>query len=226
MRAITRDEIKALARKQMAENGTASLSLGAIARAMDLTPSALYRYYASRDDLITALIIDAYNALADALEAAADARPRDDYAGRMLATSLAYRAWALEHPVDFLLLFGNPIPGYQVLAEQTKGAAERVFDAFLVQMQVAYDAGALRPDEERYRLAPEMCPESHDVQRNRPYTPVVDYTGVACWSKLHGMVMLELTGYLPSAVGDAGRFYYIECVRLQTELNITPPDAA
>src|SRR5215211_2916846 len=93
-------EIKSIARRQMAEQGAAALSLRAIAAAMGVTPPALYRYYKSRDELVTALIVDAYNDMADALEAAAAAHPAADYAGRFLAVALAYRAWAIAHPAD------------------------------------------------------------------------------------------------------------------------------
>ncbi len=85
VRAATIDEIKEIARRHIAEKGAAALSLRAIAREMGMTSPALYRYFASRDDLVTALIVDAYNSLADALEAARDACEEADHAGRLAA---------------------------------------------------------------------------------------------------------------------------------------------
>ena len=68
------DEIKAIARQHLATDG-ANLSLRAVARDMGMVSSAIYRYFPSRDDLLTALILDAYNALGAAVEAA-EARGR------------------------------------------------------------------------------------------------------------------------------------------------------
>ena len=111
MRDLTIAEIKATARQQMAESGTAGVSLSAIARAMELSAPALYRYFASRDDLVTALIVDAFNDLADDDPGGRSRLWRPAYADRLLAC-LAYREWAIAHPVDFQLIYGNPIPGY------------------------------------------------------------------------------------------------------------------
>lgn len=225
-RDLTRDDIKRLARQQMSESGTAALSLGAIARAMDLTPSALYRYYASRDELITALIIDAYNALADALVAAAAAYAATDYLGRLLATSLAYRVWALQQPVDFLLIFGNPIPGYQVPDAATVEAAQRVFSAFLGILQAGADAGVLRPLAEHVRLAAALGAPVPQHSALRLTQAAVGLSGVAAWTKLHGMVMLELVGHLPFAIADPGQFYHAECLRLLDELIVSTADSS
>lgn len=225
-RDLTREEIKQHARQQMMEGGTASLSLGGIARAMDLTPSALYRYYASRDDLVTGLIVDAYNALADALVSAADIYPADEFARRLLATSLMYRTWAIEHPIDFLLIFGNPIPGYQVSDAATEQAAHRVFAAFLGTMQAAADAGMLNPVAEHIRLGPELSLETSEDSHGHRVQPQVSLSGTAAWTKIHGMVMLELVGHLSHAVSDPARFYHTECLRVLAEFGFNSFDSA
>lgn len=219
MREGTREEIKGLARQQMAASGTASVSLGAIARAMELVPSALYRYYASRDELITALIIDAYEALAKALNAAAATHPADKYAARLLAASQAYRAWAVAQPVDFLLIFGNPIPGYVAPFEQTAPAAIQVFNAFLGIMQEAYAAGILDPSAAHRLAAAPIDPERTIAKWHPGIDPLVNYSGIACWSKLHGMVMLELTGHLAPGL-DVATFYHSECLLLLADLGL------
>jgi AcrR family transcriptional regulator len=216
LREFTREEIKGHARQQMADSGTAALSLGAIARAMEMVPSALYRYYASRDGLITALIVDAFNDLADTLQSAAANRPADDFAGRLFDTSLAYRTWALDHPVDFQLVFGNPIPGYEAPAGLTIPAAQRVFSAFLNIMQAAYDAGAFHPlpEHERQGVALIRVGPSPADSEPIPIVPVVRYAGIACWTKIHGMVVLELIGHLQPALGDTAAFYRDELTLL------------
>src|SRR5215217_2469823 len=104
-------EIKEVARKHVASDG-ANLSLRAVARDMGIVASALYRYFPSRDALLTALIIDAYDALGAEATRAEVAVPRDELRNRWLAICRAVRTWALEHPAEYGLLYGNPVPGY------------------------------------------------------------------------------------------------------------------
>src|SRR5690348_12056939 len=106
LREATITEIKAIAHQQMADQGQAALSLGAIARTMGLTTPALYRYFANRDALITALIVEAYQELATALEQADAAAPTDDYTARFRSMAFAYREWAIAHPHDYALIYG------------------------------------------------------------------------------------------------------------------------
>ena len=111
-RAELTSEIKAVARRQLAEEGAGALSLRAVARELGMVSSAVYRYFPSRDELLTALIIDAYDSVADAAETAEGAVPRTDPLGRWMATCHAVRAWALANPHEYALIFGSPIPGY------------------------------------------------------------------------------------------------------------------
>src|SRR5512136_1855548 len=104
--------IKAIAHKRLNEQGADGLSLRAIARDLSITAPAIYNYFPRLDDLITALLVDTFNALGDALDAAAATASEDDFAGRFLAIGLAYRQWAIEKPQHYNFIFGNPIPGY------------------------------------------------------------------------------------------------------------------
>src|SRR5262245_424878 len=108
VRAEMTEEIKQSARQQLAADG-ANLSLRAIARDLGMVSSALYRYFASRDDLLTALIIDAYNALGEATEQGEARVPREDLAGRWLAAGHAIRDWAVAHPHEYALIYGSPV---------------------------------------------------------------------------------------------------------------------
>jgi AcrR family transcriptional regulator len=105
-------EITEIARRQLATEGAAGLSLRAVAREMGMVSSAIYRYFPSRDDLLTALIIDGYNAVGTAVEKADAAWPAEDYAGRWLAACRAVREWALAHPHEYALVYGSPVPAY------------------------------------------------------------------------------------------------------------------
>src|ERR1700751_3729917 len=117
-------EITEIARRPLATEGGAGLSLRAVAREMGMVSSAIYRYFPSKDDLLTALIIDGYNALGAAVEQAGAACAEEDYPGRGLAACRAVRAWALAHPHEYALVYGSPVPGYQA-PERTIGPASR-----------------------------------------------------------------------------------------------------
>src|SRR5689334_17760881 len=123
VRAEMTEEIKVIARRHLASDG-ANLSLRAVARDLGVVSSALYRYFASRDDLLTALIIDAYNALGDVVEAASASRPRADIEGRWLTIAHGIREWALQQPHEYALIYGSPVPGYQA-PQDTVGPATR-----------------------------------------------------------------------------------------------------
>src|SRR4051812_33526014 len=106
-RAATTAEIKATARRLLVADGAGELSLRAIAREMGMTAPGLYRYFASREDLVKVLIRDLYDEVCDEMEAARDTRPADDPADRLLTVSRTFRTWSLRHPVEFELIFGN-----------------------------------------------------------------------------------------------------------------------
>src|SRR3954463_9000324 len=122
-RAELTAEITELARAQLATVGAAGLSLRAVARELGMASSAMYRYFPSRDDLLTRLIIEGYDALGTAAEDADDptAPPPD----RWLAVCRAVRDWARAHPHEYALLYGSPVPGYAA-PRDTVPAAIRV----------------------------------------------------------------------------------------------------
>lgn len=200
------------ARQQMRHHGTAGLGMRSIARDLDLAPSGLYRYYDSLDAIITALILDAFHALANTIEDASYRVATDNYTGRIHAVMVAYRRWALEHPIDFQLIYGNPIPGYQAPREVTLAAARRGFKTVIQLLHEAMAAGALDTPSE-YQTLPAITVEHLKA--------VSDYEGydvpatVIClatvgWARIHGFVMLELFSNIQPIVGDPEMFYQIE----------------
>lgn len=221
LRAATRAEIKAAALRRMAVEGAGALSLRAIARDMGLTAPALYRYYPSRDDLITALILDAYHAMADTLEAARDAWSTEDHRGRILASLLAYRDWAVAHPREFVLIAGTPIPGYHAPAE-TLPAARRSMRLFLGLIERAWHGGALvlppeyahPPAELAGRLARFVEETGHDLP------PAALQLTLVTWAKLTGLVSLELFGHFGPILGDSADFYRFEAEAMLDRLGL------
>lgn len=204
MREMAREEIKVLARQQMAASGTAALALNAIAREMGIVPSALYRYYPDRDALITALIVDAFESLATALRAADALPPTTAYGARLLAAALSYRRWGLDNPIDFQLVFGNPIPEYHAPTQQTGPAMQRVFGVFLDILQAANDSGVLQPLPNYQSAALAVCTPENPFSI---YHPMVMYNGLAGWTTMHGMTTLELFGHLSHSLADPEIFY-------------------
>ena len=142
VRAELSREIREEARRQLAASGAGGLSLRAVAKALGMVSSALYRYYPSRDDLLTVLIIDAYNALGAAAETAAgQAGPARE---RWTAACHAVRDWALANPHEYALVYGSPVPGYRA-PEATIGPAARVPLAFVGLLSEALARGELGP---------------------------------------------------------------------------------
>jgi len=231
VRRETYAEIKDLARRQMAADGAAALSLRNIAGRMGLTTPALYRYFDNRDALVTALIVDAYADLGAALAAADAGRPRDDVAGRLWALLLAYRAWAVAHPADYALILGNPIPGYHA-PEETRPIVRRAFAPFLEALRDAWARGALTGfpaaggGGEGGDLPPALARQLAAWQRAQgsALPPAVTELGLTVWGTIHGLVSLELFNHLQPIVGDPAALYRHYAGTLLRRLGLALPD--
>jgi AcrR family transcriptional regulator len=226
LREAAISEIKATARRQMAEQGQAALSLGAIARAMGMTTPALYRYFESRDALITELIIDAYQALTRALEQADAATPSDAYAARFRALARAYRDWAVAHPHEYALIYGTPIPGYHAPRERTVPVAARILLAFGMLFKAAWEVGSLRipaayttmSSELRETAVQLMSDLSRDV-----HAPEVLLITLTVRGLLHSLVWAELYGHFPPGVTESGELYTLEVTAIGERLGLAEP---
>ncbi|MGW2645941.1 TetR/AcrR family transcriptional regulator [Streptomyces sp. NPDC001393] len=196
--------IKEAARRQLAEEGAAKLSLRAVARELGMVSSALYRYFPSRDELLTALIIDAYDSLGEAAEQARDAAAEGAPVARWTAVCEAVRGWALAHPHEYALIYGSPVPGYAA-PQTTVPAAARVGLVFIGIVRAAREGSGLaglplpaglRPEAERMAadLAPDLPPE-------------VMAALVAAWAQLFGLVSFELFGQFNNVVEDREAFF-------------------
>lgn len=225
LRATTRDEIKAHAREQVRAGGAQSLSLTAIARTMGLTTPALYHYFRNRDELLTALIVDAYTDFAVRLEQAVSAHPPDAVAARLYTAMLAYRSWALENPTDFLLIYGNPVPGYHAPLDETAEPAQRTFAVFYAELSAAAAAGVFVPAPYLQQQAPLLSLFPYDG-RTTELDPPIALATITAWLRMHGAVMLEVIGQLPFLVGDTTRLYDAECRRILAEYGLPPADTS
>ncbi len=219
--AATCEEVKETARRLMAEQGTAGISLRAIARAMGLSAPALYHYYASHDAIITALIVYAFHALADALAAARDATEGDAVA-QLWSVVTAYRAWALDHPTDFQLIYGNPIPGYAAPREITVPAAVRAFVVISEVLVRAQAVGTGTPTPE-YAVVPEAVAgalQARITQDGYSISVLAFYLTMTGWYRMHGLIMLELFHHIQPVVGDSATFYRVQMVAMFREMGL------
>lgn len=203
VRAELTREITEIARAQLAREGAAGLSLRAVAREMGMVSSAIYRYFAGRDDLLTALIIDGYNALGEAVEVADAACARADHLGRWLAVCRAVREWALAHPHEYALLYGSPVPGYQA-PQDTIGPALRDSVVYGRIISDAWLAGVLEPPE-GYPSPPGSFAADAARVREAVLPDVPDDVvarALTAWSSLFGTVSFELFGQFNGVITD------------------------
>jgi AcrR family transcriptional regulator len=205
-------QIKAAARRQMAQYGTAGLSLRGIARELGITAPAIYNYFPRLEDLITALIVDTFTALAEAMEAAEAEVESDRPYDKVIALCLAYRRWAVTHPVDFQLIYGNPIPGYHAPEELTIPLARRPFLGLFRCFMEAHLNGEMTIPAE-YRDLPPATIEGIAAWKRMSGIEMSDALVallMSGWSRVHGMVMLELFHHIHPLVGDGETFYRYE----------------
>jgi AcrR family transcriptional regulator len=205
VRAELTAEITDAARRQLAEVGASALSLRAVARELGMASSAVYRYFPSRDDLLTRLIIDGYDALGAAAEAAD--RPSAAARERWLAVCRAVRDWARAHPHEYALLYGSPVPGYEA-PRDTVPAASRVG---LLLGRILGDAarGGALPEAAGERNATLVSDEAVEVLGGAH--PAIDETvrvrALLAWSAVYGTISFELFGHFVGSVLDGDRFF-------------------
>ncbi|MQS10801.1 TetR/AcrR family transcriptional regulator [Streptomyces kaniharaensis] len=202
-RAQVRDEIKRHAWEQIATAGASALSLNAIAKQMGMSGPALYRYFANRDELITELVRDAYRSLADTFRSRAKA-------GADLADlAHALRGWALEDPQRYLLVYGTPVPGYQAPEDTTRITAEI--------MAVLLDActAAASPPTTTTRLDEHLA-DHRTWAGEHPAPPSALRHALTVWTRLHGVLSLELAGHFAGMGFDPARLYAAETDALAT----------
>jgi AcrR family transcriptional regulator len=217
LRAEALAEIRALALEQIAAGGPEALSLNAIARSMGMSGPAIYRYFASRDALLTALVADLYDDLAGALEAAERAASGRSPAARLRALADGYRAWAHEHPRAYRLLFGAGAPGEGEDPREVVAAAQRSMDLFIDSLGALAPQTAPARSDGRDALSRSLRRWATDRGLDEGVPTVVLRLGLVAWSRLHGIVSLELEGTYRAMGVDAGALYRAEVDQLARE---------
>ncbi len=197
------EEIKAVARRHLAESGAAALSLRAVARDVGMVSSAVYRYFPSRDDLLTALIVDSYLSLGVQVQAVAQRRGTAEH--RFIACGHAVRDWATARPHEWALLFGSPVPGYAAPTDTVDPAGV----APLALLGVVADgvvSGAIRSVGAVPRpLRADMARLRDDNGLDIPDDVLVRSLGA--WASLLGLVSVELFGHTKNVITDHATFF-------------------
>jgi len=200
-------EIKEAARRHLASDCAEQLSLRAVARELGMASSALYRYFPSRDDLLTALIVDAYNAVGECVERAVDAaRPEGDTRAQWRALCEALRAWAVGNPYEYALIYGSPVPGYRA-PEATVEPFARVPLALMGILRdapgdVGRPSGDIAPSAELARQLRAVA----DIAGLALSEPVLARAFFA-WTSVFGIISFELFGQLKGSIDPAGPFF-------------------
>jgi AcrR family transcriptional regulator len=203
-RVQTMQEITRIGRQHLATDGAAALSLRAVARDLGVVSSAVYRYVKSRDELLTLLVVDGYDELGAAVDAALDGAPEGDFRERFLVIGRAVRAWGLKEQATYALLFGSPVPGYEAPGERTIEPGTRVIRALIRLWEDAWAAGAIAVP------ASIAVPRgvSADITAIRDEFAIeapdeVVARGVFAWAGLFGCVSFEVFGqYGADTFGD------------------------
>jgi AcrR family transcriptional regulator len=207
-RAELTREIKEEARRQVAAEGAQRLSLRAVARQLGMVSSAVYRYFPSRDSLLTALIIDAYDALGETAEAADASQARSDLRGRWRATCHAVRNWATARPHEYALIYGSPVPGYRAPQETIAPAARAglVFGRLLAD---AWASHAISGMPERTPMSPLLAEQAAALAAAiAPAVPgPLILRGMVAWTQLFGMISFELFGQFVGTVDPSDDFF-------------------
>ncbi|MEU2910249.1 TetR/AcrR family transcriptional regulator [Streptomyces massasporeus] len=196
-RAQVRTEIKERAWEQIATAGASALSLNAIAKQMGMSGPALYRYYGGRDDLITELVRDAYRSLADTIAATA---AKDG--AEVPALAHALRDWALRDPHRYFLIYGTPVPGYHAPDDITAISSEI--------MAILLDACAKVDGDTPATPFGAHLEEHRDWANGHPAPPAALHRAMTFWTRLHGVLSLELAGHFTGMGFDPAQFFAAE----------------
>ncbi|MEO6604514.1 MAG: TetR/AcrR family transcriptional regulator [Aeromicrobium sp.] len=221
------EEILAAARARLTSQGPGELSLRAVARDVGMVSSAVYRYFASRDELLTALLIEGYDSLGEATENAdRSITDRTDIGARWSAACRAIRTWSIDHPGDYALLYGSPVPGYAA-PQDTIAPATRVIIVLIAIVVDAHAAGVRTP------VAPPSAPpgtaltvatamefvQAHD-ELGGLFDAEIAMRTLMAWTTIFGTISFELFGHLVGSVSDYEAYFDQTVARVGDDLGI------
>jgi AcrR family transcriptional regulator len=221
------NEIKTVARRQLAAAGASALSLRSVAREVGMVSSAVYRYFPSRDDLLTALIVDAYHAVGAVAQAADRAVAADDLLARWLAVTSSVRRWALDSPHEHGLIFGTPVPGYLA-------PVDTIDPAVIVPLTLLQILAASAARGAAVSWAPRPIPTALEVElaglraglspswaEASMLSDAAILQGIMAWTQLIGMISFELFGHLHNVIEDHETYFTHQMRNIATDLGLS-----
>jgi AcrR family transcriptional regulator len=226
LRTATVVEIKEAARRLLVSGGPAAVSLRAIAREMGMTPPALYRYFPSLDGLLAGLCADLYDECREHLQRAQDRCPPDDVSAQLYAVCREFRRWSIEHPAEFGLMFGSPVPelvGDHDPDAEPHAAGGRFALLFAALFLRLWQLGPFQVPAEG-----EIDPALRDQLRAYMESLGTDLPAgaaqlfLSCWIRLYGMVAMEVFGHLHFALTDPEPMFEAELAAAARQLGIEP----
>lgn len=228
-------EIKDVARRQLADHGAAGLSVRAVTRELGMASSAVYRYFPSRDALLTALIADAYQGLADRATQAESVVAREAHLERWTAVFHAVRAWALDSPHEYALIYGSPVPGYAAPQDTTVPASGVALLLAQIALDVADDAQRARWRAESSGLSAELRSDVEALMEALPSVAEADLVAamarvpaaavvhiIDAWTTLFGAVSFELFGHYRRVVESHAAYLDHLAIKTAAPLGIGP----
>ncbi|TQN31910.1 TetR family transcriptional regulator [Haloactinospora alba] len=224
LREATLREIKDIARHHLAEHGPAGISLRAIAREMGMTAPALYRYFASLEELLESLEADFFAELSAHVRSCEETLPADDTDGRILASLRAFRRWALRNQAEFAFLFGPPSPQRERAAAGTAIEAGQRFAAIFFALfdRLLQEHRFTVPDEAE--LSPALCRQLELFARNNGFTDDVSNGALrvltSCWIRLYGLISIEAFHHMSSLMEDMEPLFEYELKNVLTQLGV------
>lgn len=202
--------VKTAARRLLATSGAAGLSLDAVARAGGLALTDVETVFPHRDDLLTALVVDAYNASGAAMEQAdrAAGEAGASAGARLLAVARALRQWSFDHPAEFALIYGSPVPGYHA-PQETVPPASRTPAVLAGIVRSALQAGELTPPRRKVPGPPLLLPPAVELFGGVPEEPFSDIIerGIVLWSNLIGLLVFQVFSRTHDSVRDESAFF-------------------
>jgi AcrR family transcriptional regulator len=213
-------EILQVARAHLEKEGPAALSLRSIARELEIAPSALYRYFDGRDELLTALIQTAYESLAHAAELAASEAEGEAPSARFSVVPRAMRAWALEHRNEWALIFGSPVPGYDA-PETTVVPYARLAAALVSPVIDARTGHSTHPSSAACdsELAESLRPVIDGLMPGMPANVVA--AAMRTWALLIGVISLEVFGHWRNTVLEPSVLFESVIIETAASLGLT-----
>ncbi len=204
-------EILSTAREHLALYGAAGLSLRAVARDLGMVSSAVYRYFENRDVLLTALIVEAYNSLGEAVEGSVARSERKPPSERWVKAAETIRTWALSHPQEYALLYGSPVPGYSA-PQDTIVPGTRVSLALVGIVTDAHRAGVLNASKSASDpdLSKPVRADMGQLSRTIGIEILASelFRALLAWTQLFGLLSFELFGQTKGLVVDHAAFFH------------------